>query len=139
MGGEATMTPVIPPIRKFDMKPSANSMGGWSDTDPRHIVPIQLKNFTPVGTAIRNDSREKNGSSTAPVANMWCAHTAMDSAPIPMVAKTRPLYPNIGLRENTGMISLTTPKNGIAMMYTSGWPKNQKRCCHKIAPPFEAS
>ncbi len=34
------------------------------------MVPIQLKNFTPVGTAIRNDIIEKNGSSTAPVANM---------------------------------------------------------------------
>ena len=28
----------------------------------------------------------KNGSSTAPVAYMWCAHTAIDSAPIAMVA-----------------------------------------------------
>ena len=27
---------------------------------------------------------EKNGSSTAPVANMWCAHTAIDSAAIAM-------------------------------------------------------
>ena len=34
------------------------------------------------------------------------------------------------------MISDTTPKNGRAMMYTSGWPKNQKRCCHRMAPPF---
>lgn len=31
------------------------------------------------------------------------------------------------------------PKNGSAMMYTSGCPKNQKRCCHSNAPPFEAS
>jgi len=28
---------------------------------PRHIVPTQLKNFTPVGTAIRNVMNEKNG------------------------------------------------------------------------------
>ena len=59
--------------------------------DPRHIVPIQLKNFTPVGTAIRNDRNEKNGRFTAPVANMWCAHTVIDSAPMPIVASTRPL------------------------------------------------
>jgi len=51
-------------------------------------VPIQLKNFTPVGTAIRNDRKAKNGR---------------------------------------------------AMMYTSGWPKNQNRCCHRMAPPFPAS
>ena len=31
------------------------------------------------------------------------------------------------------------PKNGSAMMYTSGWPKNQKRCCHSSAPPLAAS
>ena len=24
-------------------------------------------------------------------------------------------------------------------MYTSGWPKNQNRCCHNIAPPFAGS
>ena len=34
---------------------------------------------------------EKNGSSTAPVANMWCAHTAEDSAAIASVANTMPL------------------------------------------------
>ncbi len=34
--------------------------------------------------------KEKNGSSTAPVTNMWCAHTAMDSAAMARVAKTRP-------------------------------------------------
>ena len=44
------------------------------------MVPIQLKNFTPVGTAIRKDMKEKNGSSTAPVANMWCAQTIIDRA-----------------------------------------------------------
>ncbi len=34
------------------------------------------------------------------------------------------------------MISITMPKPGRAMMYTSGWPKNQKRFCHKkLLPP----
>ncbi|CAM5257968.1 hypothetical protein SVIOM342S_04601 [Streptomyces violaceorubidus] len=37
------------------------------------------------------------------------------------------------------MISVTMPKNGSATMYTSGWPKNQNRCCHNSAPPFAAS
>src|SRR5262249_24668348 len=35
------------------------------------------------------------------------------------------------------MISLTMPKTGRIRMYTSGWPKNQKMCCHSSAePPF---
>ena len=34
------------------------------------MVPIQLKNFSPVGIAIKKLISEKNGSSTAPVANM---------------------------------------------------------------------
>ena len=51
-------------------------------------MPIQLKNLIPVGTAIKNVMNEKNGSSTAPVANMWCAHTAIDSAAMLKVAYT---------------------------------------------------
>ena len=37
------------------------------------------------------------------------------------------------------MISVTMPKNGNAMMYTSGWPKNQNRCCHSRTPPLAGS
>ena len=37
------------------------------------------------------------------------------------------------------MTSLMMPKNGSAMMYTSGCPKNQNRCCHSRAPPLAAS
>ena len=37
---------------------------------PPHIVPIQLKNLMPVGTAISIVAPEKNGTSTAPVVNM---------------------------------------------------------------------
>ena len=74
------MTPVSPPNRKVTRNPAANSIGVWKLTWPFHIVPIQLKNFSPVGMAIRNVMKLKKGSSTAPVANMWCAHTATDSA-----------------------------------------------------------
>ncbi|KEF07506.1 hypothetical protein DF17_08110 [Streptomyces rimosus] len=45
----------------------------------------------------------------------------------------------MGLREKTGMTSEMMPKNGSAMMYTSGWPKNQNRCCQSKAPPLAAS
>ncbi len=68
------------------MKPTENSIGDSNVRWPFHMVPIQLKNFTPVGTAIRNVMNEKYGSSTAPVAYMWCAHTAMESAAIARVA-----------------------------------------------------
>jgi hypothetical protein len=43
------------------------------------------------------------------------------------------------LRLNTGRISVMMPKNGKAMMYTSGCPKNQNRCCHRIGPPLTGS
>src|SRR6266516_5216078 len=90
-GGLASKTPVRPPKRNVTMNPTEKSMGVSNVIEPRHIVPIQLKNFTPVGTAIRNVMMLKNGSSTAPVVNMWCAHTVTDSAPMNSVASTMPV------------------------------------------------
>ena len=55
-------------------------------SDPRHIVPIQLKIFTPVGTAMSIVISAKNGSSTDPVTYMWCAHTVTERAAIAIVA-----------------------------------------------------
>ena len=52
---------------------------------------IQLNIFTPVGTAMRNVIRLKNGRYTAPVVNMWWAHTEKPSAPMPAVAKMNAL------------------------------------------------
>ena len=68
-----------------------NSIGVVNCSWPRHMVPIQLKNLMPVGTAISRLSREKKGSSTTPVVNMWWAHTPVDRAAMAMVAKTMPL------------------------------------------------
>lgn len=67
-----------------------NSIGLWNETWPRHMVPIQLKNLSPVGIAIRKVMKQKNGRTTAPVANMWCAQTAADSPVMPIVANTIP-------------------------------------------------
>ena len=75
-----------PPKRNVTRKPIENSIGVSKVSCPFHIVPIQLKNLMPVGTAMRNVVNEKNGSSTAPVAYMWCAQTATDRAPIASVA-----------------------------------------------------
>src|SRR6476469_9900665 len=106
------MTPVRPPKRNVTRNPIDQSIGVSKDSEPFHIVPIQLKNFTPVGTAMTNVMNEKNGNSTAPVAYMWCAHTATDNAAIANVAYTSVEYPKIGLRLKTGKISETMPKNG---------------------------
>ncbi len=64
------MTPVTPPTKKFKRKPIVKSIGVVRRIFPRHIVPIQFQNLTPVGTAIRNDMPEKKPFATAPVANM---------------------------------------------------------------------
>ena len=40
-------------------------------SEPPHMVPIQLKNFTPVGTAMSIVMTAKKGRSTWPVAYMW--------------------------------------------------------------------
>ena len=91
MGALASITPVTPPIRKFARKPIENSIGTRNESLPPHIVPIQLKNFTPVGTAIVNVIAEKNGLSTTPVVNMWWAQTPVERAPIASVARMNPV------------------------------------------------
>ncbi len=53
-------------------------------------MPIQLTNFTPVGTAMRNETAEKNGLLTAPVVNMWCAQTPSDNPAIANAEITSP-------------------------------------------------
>ena len=72
------------------MKPSANSIGGSNRSRPRHSVASQMKNKTPVGIEINSVVTLKNGSSTVPVANMWCAHTENDSAVISRNDNTTP-------------------------------------------------
>ena len=59
------------------MNPMANNMGVLRSSTPPHMVPIQLKIFTPVGTAMIIEVTIKavwmEGS--IPVVNMWWAHT----------------------------------------------------------------
>ena len=85
------MIPVIPPKRNVIRKPMTKSIGDSKETWPRHIVPIQLKNLTPVGTPIKKVIKEKKGRRTCPVANIWCAQTATESAAIAIVAAIKPL------------------------------------------------
>ena len=51
----------------------------------------QLNILTPVGTAMRKVMMLKNGRYTAPVVNMWCAHTENPRAPMAAVAKMNAL------------------------------------------------
>ena len=53
--------PLMPPIRNIVRKPRAKSSGVLNISCPRHMVKTQLNIFTPVGTAIRNVMRLKNG------------------------------------------------------------------------------
>ena len=48
----ASTTPVTPPTVNRKMKPIAHSIGVRNSIEPPHIVAIQEKIFTPVGTAI---------------------------------------------------------------------------------------
>src|SRR5699024_3979829 len=116
IAGLAMITPVSPPKRKVTRKPSAQYNGFLNSSFPPHIVPIQLKNFTPVGTEIAIVMIAKNGRKTWPVPYMWWAQTEMDRAAMAIVAKTSVLYPKIGLREKTGRISEMIPKKGSARM-----------------------
>ena len=97
---------------------------------PRHSVAIQLKTFTPVGMATRYDATMKNplSASPSPTVNMWCAQTIIEMNAMPRLEKATAAYPKIGLRANTGRISEMIPNAGRMRMYTSGCPKNQKRC-----------
>ena len=80
----------MPPMRNVPMKPAQNSSGVVNSIVPRHSVAIQLKIFTPVGTAIRNEPSMKKIEHVASgigVVNMWCAQTSeAEEARSPTVA-----------------------------------------------------
>ena len=60
IGAMAQISPVKPPIVNTNRKPTENSIGVSKVIEPRHIVAIQLKTFTPVGTAISMVAYMKN-------------------------------------------------------------------------------
>ncbi|MNV98613.1 hypothetical protein D3C71_1938900 [compost metagenome] len=88
MGAMARMRPVKPPMVNTKMKPTANSIGVSNVMEPRHMVAIQLKIFTAVGTEISIVAYMKNSWPVTgmPVVNMWCAHTMNDRMAIEDVA-----------------------------------------------------
>src|SRR4051794_11942765 len=109
--GTASIGPERPPMRNTTMNAIANSIGVVNRRRPPIIVKIQLKIFTPVGTAMMRVVPAKNGWLTAPVVNMWCAQVVTEYPAMARLARMNAVYPYMGFRENTGMISLTPPKN----------------------------
>ena len=59
IGADASITPEMPPNRNVTRNPRVNFIAAENEMLPPHIVPIQLKNFTPVGIAINIDRPEK--------------------------------------------------------------------------------
>ena len=88
IGANEQMRPVKPPIVNTKMKPTAHSIGVSNVIEPRHIVAIQLKTFTPVGTAISIVAYMKKSWPVTgmPVVYMWCAQTMNDRIAIDEVA-----------------------------------------------------
>ena len=77
IGATDRIRPVKPPMVNTKRKPTANSIGVSKVMEPFHMVAIQLKTFTPVGTAISMvEYMKKSWPVTGmPVVNMWCAQT----------------------------------------------------------------
>ena len=71
-------------------RPTAKSIGVEKLSLPPHMVAIQLRIFTPVGTAMNIVDTEKAATDQgpSPEANMWCAHTPQPMKPMAMPENT---------------------------------------------------
>src|SRR5216683_7676475 len=85
-GGELCMMPDRPPMMNMAMNPMANHIEVLRFSEPSHMVPIQLKIFTPVGMAMSMVESAKNESATGPrpTVNMWWLHTPQPMKPMKM-------------------------------------------------------
>ena len=72
------------------MNPTAQSIGVLNSIDPPHIVAIQEKIFTPVGTAITIVASIKYACCVTdmPTVYIWWAQTTNPRAPIAIMAHT---------------------------------------------------
>ena len=79
---------MTPPTVNRKMKPIAHSIGVSKVIEPPHMVAIQLKILTPVGTAMTIVAAVKYifSSTLMPVVNMWCAQTTKPITPIATIA-----------------------------------------------------
>src|SRR3954462_13207855 len=101
------------------------------------MVAVQLKILIPVGmpTSMLETAKNVFDHAVIPTANMWCAQTPKLMNPIATTAATMAGLPKRGLREKTGKTSDKMANAGKIRIYTSGWPKIQKKCCQRTADP----
>src|SRR5207302_10889274 len=119
----ACVTPDNPAMVNMVTEPTAKANGAFTRVLPPDIVDIQLKIYTPVGTAMNIVDRANADLATGPrpVANMWWAHTPQPMKAMAMPENTMTGYPKSGRRVNTGSTSDTTHMAGRMRMYTSVW------------------
>ena len=87
-GGTASITPVMPPMMKVHMKPTAHIIGSSKRMRPRYMVNSQLKIFAPVGIEMIMVVIPKNEFTLAPepMVKKWCSQTRYDRMAITIVA-----------------------------------------------------
>jgi hypothetical protein len=87
-------------------KAHANNIGVSNVIEPLNIVAIQLKTFTPVGTAISIVDHIKNNSAARgmPTVNIWWAQTTKERMAIESIAQTIDEYPNSCFLENVSIM-----------------------------------
>ncbi len=83
------VTPDNPPMVNIATKEMAYIIATVMRMRPPHIVAIQLRTFTPVGTAMVNVASENAVTDIGPMpeANMWWAHTPKPRKPIAIPEK----------------------------------------------------
>ena len=89
-GASEWVTPETPPMVNIVTAPTENSIGVANQILPPHMVAIQLRIFTPVGTAMNIVDNENAATETGPIpeTNMWWAHTPQPMNPMAIPEKT---------------------------------------------------
>ena len=75
----------------------------------------------------------KNGF--IPEINIWCPQTIVERKAMAKIDATIARYPKMGLRALVASTSEVIPSAGNKTIYTSGCPKNQKRCSNSTGDP----
>ncbi len=84
------MSPEKPPMENRNRNASANSIGGSNDSEPFHMVAVQLNTFTPVGHGDQHGGQHEEQLRGERHADreQWCAHTMKDRKAIEATAYT---------------------------------------------------
>jgi hypothetical protein len=124
------------------MKPAMKSSGVLKRARPTNIVIVHAKTWIVLGMTTTVVAAAKKTTVTVgiPTANMWWAQTPKPMKTTRSSAMATNGKATIRRCVKAGMISVAIPNAGTMRMYTSGWPKNQNRCCQSsVEPPRSAS